>query len=154
MLSANGKVNLFSETNLNYVFGEVAGGNGEATNVHKGLKLGLSLQTDTRDRRAYPTSGTLLELTGWHYFSRNDLDVSFSRFKAEGHAFIGLGGENVLAFRALGEITDSDGSDPIPFYLLPEVDFSSLGGYKRHRFVDNDRVGYRAVTGTVRPCNN
>ena len=133
-------LDLVSSDNLDFVLGQRAGASGVADNSHRGFKVGLSLVTDYRDRPAYPTSGARASLTGLRYFSNDDFDVTFNQFRADGQVFIGLSGDHVLAFRALMERTVNRGEDPIPFYLLPEIDYSVLGGYKGHRLIDDDML--------------
>ncbi|MGA7304014.1 MAG: BamA/TamA family outer membrane protein [Rhodothermales bacterium] len=127
-----------SQDNLAIVLGQVASPSGITDNAQSGVKVGVSLLADHRNRRAYPTAGTLAEITATHYMSRGDFDVSFDQLKFDGHLFVSVAGDHVLAFRALAKTTSSSGNDPVPFYLLPQVDFSLLGGYKGHRLIGDD----------------
>jgi len=127
-----------SQDNLAIALGREAAPSGVISNAHSGVKIGLSAVADYRNRRAYPTSGALAEITVMRFLTRDDFDNEYDELKLDGHLFVSAGGDHVLAFRALAKTTRNRGEDPIPFYLLPELDFSLVGGYKAHRLVGDD----------------
>ena len=131
-----------SQRALLYAIGEPVPGVDAPSDVQQGVRFGLDVALDYRDRRAYPLSGYLLQ-AGWErYQSVNDLDVVFDQFDARLHAFFRISGSHVLAFRGLMQSTVDRGNDPVPFYLYPKLDFTKLGGYRNQRHIDLDLLDF------------
>jgi hypothetical protein len=129
-----------SQDALLYAIGEPIPGISDPKDTHQGIRYGVDVALDYRDRRAYPLSGALLQ-AGWErYQSTTDQDVVFDRFDARAHGFFRVTGSHVLALRGLIQTTANRGEDPIPFYLYPKLDFTKQGGLRNQRHINADLV--------------
>jgi outer membrane protein assembly factor BamA len=131
-------LDLRSQEALLYAIGYPIPGYDDPSNVHQAIRFGVDFALDYRDRRAYPLSGVIFQ-GGWeHYQSLSDQDVVFDRFDASVAGFWNVTASHVAALRILAQKVENGGDDPIPFYLLPYLDFHKLGGYRNERHINAD----------------
>ena len=111
----------------------------------RGLRAGLDLIVDTRDRRHGTTRGVLLQASGSVYDEVRAADLRFVRLDLRAHGFVPLGGRHRLAVGLRTAITDNVDDEPVPFYLLPTLDGRTVPGWARGRFVGSDLLRLRAL---------
>jgi hypothetical protein len=113
--------------------------------LQRGVRAGLDLIVDTRDRRYGATRGLLVQATGSFYNEMRDADLRFARLDLRAHGFVPLGGRHRLALGARTAVTHNGGDAPVPFFLLPNLDGRTVPGWARDRFVGADLVSLRAL---------
>ncbi|MGE0450485.1 MAG: BamA/TamA family outer membrane protein [Vicinamibacterales bacterium] len=110
---------------------------------------------DTRDWPAYTRHGSLLKVDLSDYAQINGGGHSFRRADAEVQHYIPLSNiGHVIALRAVGSATITQGSDTVPFFLLPDLGGpNALRGYPAWRLRDRHRLllstEYRWAAGPV-----
>lgn len=131
-------LDLRSQEALLYAIGYPVPGYQDPSNIHQGIRFGIDFALDYRDRRAYPLSGVIFR-GGWeHYQSVTDQDVAFERFDASVAGFWNVTASHVAALRILAQKIEDSGDDPIPFYMMPYLDFHTLGGFRNQRHINAD----------------
>ncbi len=105
-----------------------------------GIRPGLDLQFDTRDRPVITTRGVLLQGTWDRYLPLDGSALQFDRVDLDGYGYIPFGDRHRLVTRLSMTITRSRGSDPVPVYMLPILGGSLVPGWSRGHFVDSDRL--------------
>jgi hypothetical protein len=97
---------------------------------------------DWRDGPGYSRHGGLWRVDFSSYAARDGAPFSFRRVDAEIKQFIPiLRGNWVIMLGGEGSVTETDGSDDVPFYLLPDLGGSgALPGYPSWRFRDRNRL--------------
>jgi hypothetical protein len=103
----------------------------------------LSVTSDTRDHRSYPTSGHVFRgaMTSFVDQSTTVGTFTFRQFEAEGVQFIPLRPNRswVLALRGWIVSSDVPIGNEVPFYLLPSLGGNnSLRSYDDYRFHDQN----------------
>jgi hypothetical protein len=103
----------------------------------------LSLTSDTRDHRSYPTSGHVYRVQMNAFFDQSTSigQFTFRQYEAEGVQFIPLRDDRnwVLAFHGWLVASDVPRGNEIPFYLLPSLGGNnSLRSYTDYRFHDQN----------------
>jgi hypothetical protein len=103
----------------------------------------VSLTSDTRNRRSYPTSGHVYRasMTSFVDQSTSIGTFSFRQYEAEGVQFIPLLDSRnwVLALRGWMVWSDVPSGNQVPFYLLPSLGGNnSLRSYADYRFHDQN----------------
>ena len=103
----------------------------------------LSLTSDTRDHRSYPTSGHVYRVQMNAFFDQSTSigQFTFRQYEAEGVQFIPLRDDRnwVLALHGWLVASDVPGGNEIPFYLLPSLGGNnSLRSYTDYRFHDQN----------------
>ncbi|WP_169577896.1 BamA/TamA family outer membrane protein [Salisaeta longa] len=118
-----------------------------------GVVAGGSVAYDTRDRRAAPTRGLLLQGTAERFGTLGTDELTFDQFQIEAAGYVPLGGRHRLFGVVAAGITRARSGGPVPFYLRMRLDGRRMPGWRRDRFFGNDRllatVGYRFPVGTV-----
>jgi len=131
-------LDLRSQEALLYAIGFPIPGYENVSDVHEGVRFGLDVALDYRNRRAYPLSGAILQV-GWErYQSITDQDVKFDRFEASAAGFWNVVANHVAALRIVAQKIEDQGEDPIPLYMLRRLDFHNLGGYRNQRHLNAD----------------
>jgi len=103
----------------------------------------LSLTSDTRDHRSYPTSGHVYRAQMNAFFDQSTSigQFTFRQYEAEGVEFIPLLDDRnwVLALHGWLVASDVPSGNQIPFYLLPSLGGNnSLRSYTDYRFHDQN----------------
>jgi hypothetical protein len=103
----------------------------------------LSMTSDTRDHRSYPTSGHVYraQLNAFFDQSTSVGQFTFRQYEAEGAQFIPLRDDRnwILALHGWLVASDVPGGNQIPFYLLPSLGGNnSLRSYADYRFHDQN----------------
>ena len=103
----------------------------------------VSLTSDTRNRRSYPTSGHVYRASMASFVDQSTSigTFSFRQYEAEGVQFIPLLDSRnwVLALRGWMVWSDVPGGNQVPFYLLPSLGGNnSLRSYADYRFHDQN----------------
>lgn len=106
----------------------------------------VSVDVDTRNHPARPTSGGDYRVSIASFNDRNFDRYSFRQVEAEASQFIPILHENwVIALRARVARTDTSNGNVAPFYLLPSLGGSaSLRGYEDTRFRDRNLLSLNA----------
>jgi len=106
------------------------------------LRNGVFAQWDYRDNPAGPKQGGnyIMQYT-WYRDNRFGA-YDFRRLDVDLQQYVGLlNRTHVIALRAKAALTDTDGSDRIPFYLQPTVGGSDdLRGFRNFRFSDRNAM--------------
>jgi len=105
-----------------------------------GVRLGASVQLDTRDDARRPTEGLLLQGIWDHYVSLDDSGLDFDQLDLNAYGYVPLGGAHRLALQGRLAVTFERDDVPVPFYQLPTLDGSLVPGWNRSRFVGADRL--------------
>jgi outer membrane protein assembly factor BamA len=98
---------------------------------------------DWRETPGYTRSGGYYRLDFYNYNGLNqDASTDFQRYDFTVAQYIPvLRGNQVIALRALASITDVNGNEEIPFFLLPRLGGGEeLRGFRTQRFRDRDRL--------------
>jgi ATP:ADP antiporter, AAA family len=97
---------------------------------------------DSRTSPGYTRKGTLLRADLFDYRQVNDGASSFRRVDLDVRQYVPLLRENwVIAVRALGSTTSTNGGNEVPYFLMPDLGGSkSLRGYSSWRFRDRNRL--------------
>ncbi len=97
---------------------------------------------DWRRRLGYAGRGGLLRAKFDDYRDRDHGRYSFHSLEAEALQLIPLLRANwVIALRGLATVTDVDGANDVPFFLMPSIGGGgSVRGYPDFRFRDRNRV--------------
>lgn len=134
-----------SRRNLLFAAGDTASGVVGASAVQEGFWYGLAAGLDTRDARARPTRGVLVQASAQRYTPQGGSDVRLDRFYESVHAFVPLGrlvpfgpGGQTLGLRVVAEHARNRGDVPIPFYLMPSLDGRHQPGLAQDRYFGND----------------
>jgi hypothetical protein len=103
----------------------------------------LSLTSDTRDHRSYPTSGHVFRgaVTTFVDQSTNVGTFTFRQFEAEGVQFVPVTQNRnwVLALRGWLVASDVPSGHQVPFYMLPSLGGNnSLRSYDDYRYHDQN----------------
>jgi hypothetical protein len=104
---------------------------------------GLFAAFDWRQSPGYTRSGGYYRMDFYNYHGlNNDASTDFQRYDFTVAQYIPvLRGNQVIALRALASITDVNGNEEIPFYLLPKLGGGEeLRGFRSQRFRDRDRL--------------
>lgn len=105
-----------------------------------GIRYGLDVAYDTRDRRHGATRGVLLQATVLRHAGLLDGDLRFDQLTLDGYGFVPLGRRHRLVLRLRLDATRDRGDAPIPFFLLPSLDGQLVPGFARHRFVGSESL--------------
>jgi hypothetical protein len=100
------------------------------------VRYGAFVQYDTRDRPGGPRSGGLYYAQWGRYVDQTRGLYNHHRVDIETQQFIPLfNARRVIALRGRATLTDTDGSNKVPFFLQPVVGGSeTLRGYRPYRF--------------------
>jgi hypothetical protein len=106
------------------------------------LRPRASAEIDYRQAPGYTTSGGFYRVDYSKYSERDLEGFDFDRVDVEVDQFFPLLRANwVLAFRGLASVTNTDGANQIPYFLLPRLGGGTfLRGFPDYRFVDNHRM--------------
>lgn len=105
-----------------------------------GLRPELGVEIDTRDRAVRTRTGLLVQGTWSRHVPLDDLEPTFDRYTVDASASLPLTGYHRVTARLSSVVTRARGASPVPLYLRPTVGGSTVPGWARGRFVDNDRV--------------
>lgn len=112
-----------------------------------GVEVALSAFRDARDVRTMPRSGTFLQGEVARFQAVDGSGLGFTRVQATGYLFRPalfrlplLPEPGAFFFRASGVVTRQDGSDPLPWFYLPELNRDLGVGYPRSEFVGRDAL--------------
>jgi len=110
------------------------------------LHTELSIASDTRDHRSYPTRGGLYRAAMTTYSDRSTDTFTFQQYEVEGAQFIRLGTPSwVLALHGWLVASDVGDGHDVPFYLLPSLGgHNTLRGYHNFRFHDRSLANVTA----------
>ena len=94
--------------------------------------------SDTRNHRSYPTRGGLYRLAHTSFVAGDGGAFSFGRYDLEALQLVPFSAiRSVLAFHAAALFANPDGSQVVPFYLLPSLGgHNTLRAYTDYRFHD------------------
>jgi hypothetical protein len=112
----------------------------KAEEQQTGLRAGIDVRYDTRNRRLPATRGVLLQGSWARYVSLDATDLQFDQVDLDAHGYVPIGGLHRLALRASLTLTRSRADAPVPSYLLPTLGASVVPGWARGRFVGPDRL--------------
>lgn len=112
-----------------------------------GVRAGLDVIVDTRDRTAGTTRGLLAQATAATYEEVLEQDLRYDRLNLRAHGVLPLGGRHRLALGLRTAVTNDRGRAPVPFYLLPQLDGQTAPGWRRHRFFGSDLVASHLLYG-------
>jgi hypothetical protein len=107
---------------------------------HTGLRAGLDLQFDTRNRPVLTTRGVLLQGTWDRYLPLDGATLQFDQIDLDAYGYVPLGGLHRFATRVSVTLTRSRDKTPVPVYMRPTLDGTVVPGWGRGRFVDSDRL--------------
>ncbi len=107
---------------------------------HTGLRTGIDLRLDTRERRIRTRRGVLLQGTWDRYVPVDGSALQFDQVDLDAHGFVPLGGLHRLVVQVRTTLTQAQSDTPIPPYMLPTVGGSVVPGWPRGHFVGADRV--------------
>lgn len=117
------------------------------------VRFGGFADFDWRDKPGYPRSGGYYAARIYDYNDQNLDAFEFRSYEVELQQFIGfLNRHRIIALRFLGQFTDADQPDRVPFFLWPTLGGSTdLRGFRTFRFRDFNKmllqVEYRWVAG-------
>ena len=122
----------------------------------QGVEVALSAIRDTRDIPGMPRHGSYAEAEVARFEATDASGLGFWRAQASGIMFRPalirlpfLPERGALFVRAAGVVTRQDGTEPLPWVYLPELDRDLLMGYPKGDFVGRDAlslgVGVRGV---------
>ena len=111
----------------------------------RGLRYGVDLIVDTRDRPAAPTRGLRATVSAFRYDDLRQDALQFDRLDVRVNGLVPLGGRHRLDLGVRVAATHDRGAAPIPFYLLPSFDTRTVPGWDRGRFAGSDLVSARAL---------
>jgi hypothetical protein len=106
------------------------------------LKVQASAAFDWRDNRSYPHSGGRYEVAVASFDDHDLGQFDFHRIDVHLQHYIPLPDRyRVLAFRAIGAVTDADTGQAVPFYLQPTLGgHRDLRGFREFRFRDENTL--------------
>lgn len=104
-----------------------------------GLRYGLDVAFDLRDRAFRPTRGFYLHAGGTRYRGLRTPAPRYTRLTGELAAFVPVFTDRVVAaVRSQLTVTAPAGDTPLPFYLLTRLGARDLPGFARQRFFGRD----------------
>ena len=117
---------------------EMPGIGADPTYVHSFLTAGI----DSRTGPGFSRSGTQLQATVHDYRQQNDGPWSFRRLDGVARQLIPiLHGNWVLDLSVRASTTDAEGSDMVPFFLMPDLGGAGeLRGFSNYRFRDRHSI--------------
>ncbi len=104
---------------------------------------GLYAAFDWRQSPGYTRTGGFYRMDFYHYNGMNDdASTDFQRYDFTVAQYIPVfRGNQVIALRALASVTDVNGDEEIPFFMLPKLGGGEeLRGFRSQRFRDRDRL--------------
>lgn len=105
-----------------------------------GIRPGINVRYDTRDRTPRTTSGLLLQGTVGRYLSLDGSSLRFDQFDLAAYAYLPLGNDHRVALRASAAVTRVRGKPAVPVYMRPRLGGALVPGFARGQFVGHDRL--------------
>lgn len=105
-----------------------------------GLQPGLGVELDTRDRAVRTRTGLLIQGRWSRNVPLDDTEPTFDRYTVNASGSLALSGPHRVTAHLSSVVTRARGSSPVPLYLRPTVGGSTVPGWARGRFVNNDRL--------------
>jgi hypothetical protein len=106
------------------------------------LRTDAFIEYDRRDNPLYPRSGTFLGTKFSHYSDRDLDQFNFRRYQFDAQQYIPFdNGYKVLAMASGVVLTDTDASNTVPFYFMPDLGGRQhLRGFRERRFRDRNSI--------------
>lgn len=107
---------------------------------HTGVRAGVDLRLDLRDRPLITTRGLMLQGTFDRYVPVDGARLRFDQFDLDAYGYVPLGGFHRLAIRGALTLTSQRDEARVPIYMLPTLGASTIPGWARAQFVGPDRL--------------